>query len=98
MTVSIEALKAQLAMLMAENQKLKAQAEAPVVVEQGGRVLTDEEKARFRETNRRIHGDRTPMTAEERAVFDLQVKLAVLSCDNENIKRTKRKGSNGWWI
>lgn len=95
MTITIEALRAQLAALMAENAKLKAESE-PVPVRKPS-VWTEEQRKAVAEKNRRQAG-REELSPEEKALFDLQVKLMVLSCENENIKRTKRNGSNGWWV
>ena len=94
---TIEALQAQLAFLMAENAKLTREAE-PMPVRKPN-VFTEEQRKAIGAANRRLAGrDESPMTADERMVFDMTVQIQKLSCDNENAKRCKRKGSNGWWI
>lgn len=94
---TIETLRAQLAALMAENAKLLRESE-PMPVRKAS-VWTAAQRAAIGTANRRLAGrDESPMTGDEREVFELTVQLQKLVCEIENTKRCKRKGSNGWWI
>jgi len=97
----LTALRAEIARLNAENAELAAKPLPKAAVQVSPsyrRPLTEEDRQHILATNRHLHGNRAPLTDDEREVMGLQVKIVNARADGGQIACERRKGSNGGWV